>query len=140
MRVKPRRRNLSEAAVVAVAVLILLPGLSRSEAADKSSLRSINGMKLKASANGRYFVDQDGKPFFNRPLRASKNPNYFEDASGNPLILCGSHTWNTLQDWGTNGSPQPVDLDAYVGFLKAHGHNFTLLWYVELPKFRGLPC
>jgi hypothetical protein len=74
-----------------------------------------------------------------RPLRASKNPNYFEDATGKPLILCGSHTWNTLQDWGTNGVTQPVDFDAYVRFLKAHGHNFTLLWYVELPKFRGLP-
>ncbi|HMJ65022.1 MAG TPA: hypothetical protein VK615_06700, partial [Candidatus Binatia bacterium] len=34
------------------------------------------------------------------PLRQSRNPNYFEDASGTPLILCGSQTWNTLQDWG----------------------------------------
>src|SRR5215510_10760165 len=25
---------------------------------------SVKGMKLKVSANGRYFVDQDGKPFF----------------------------------------------------------------------------
>ena len=39
----------------------------------------------------------------NGPLRPSRNPNYFEDASGTPLILCGSHSWNTLQDWGTNG-------------------------------------
>jgi hypothetical protein len=73
------------------------------------------------------------------PLRASKNPNYFEDADGNPLILCGSHTWNTLQDWGTNGSVRPVDFDAFVRFLQAHGHNFTLLWYTELPTVHGLP-
>jgi len=26
--------------------------------------KSVKGMKLKVSANGRYFVDQDGKPFF----------------------------------------------------------------------------
>jgi len=26
-----------------------------------------------------------------------------------------------------------------VGFLKAHGHNFTLLWCTELSKFRKLP-
>jgi hypothetical protein len=26
--------------------------------------RSVKGLKLKVSANGRYFVDQDGKPFF----------------------------------------------------------------------------
>src|SRR5437660_12534445 len=25
---------------------------------------SVKGLKLKASPNGRYFVDQDGKPFF----------------------------------------------------------------------------
>jgi hypothetical protein len=73
------------------------------------------------------------------PLRPSKNPNYFEDASGTPLILCGSHTWNTLQDWGTDGTLRPLDFDAFVNFLKAHGHNFTLLWYTELPTFHGLP-
>jgi hypothetical protein len=73
------------------------------------------------------------------PLRHSRNPNYFEDASGNPLVLCGSHSWNTLQDWGTDGSIQTLNFDAFVGFLKAHGHNFTLLWCTELPTFRRLP-
>ena len=67
------------------------------------------------------------------------NANYFEDAHGAPLILCGSHSWNTLQDWGTDGLVRPLDFDAFVRFLEAHGHNFTLLWCVELPKFRGLP-
>jgi hypothetical protein len=74
-----------------------------------------------------------------RPLKASKNPNYFEDASGNPIVLCGSHSWNTLQDWGSNGAIQTLDFNAFVSFLKAHGHNFTLLWSTELPKFHGLP-
>src|SRR5262245_33723323 len=73
------------------------------------------------------------------PLRASKNPNYFQAAGGTSLILCGSHTWNTLQDWGTNGSLEPLDFHTFVGFLKAHEHNFTFLWYTELPTFRGLP-
>ncbi len=73
------------------------------------------------------------------PLRHSKNPNYFADARGNPLILCGSHSWNTLQDWGSNGTPRPLDFPAFVRFLRAHGHNFTLLWCTELPTFRGLP-
>jgi len=76
----------------------------------------------------------------NGPLKASKNPNYFEDASGKPLILCGSQTWNTLQDWGADSVVRPpLDFDAFVRFLKAHGHNFTLLWFTELPAFRGLP-
>jgi uncharacterized repeat protein (TIGR01451 family) len=73
------------------------------------------------------------------PLSASANPNYFKDASGTPLILNGSHAWNNLQDWGSNGSLQTLDFNAYVSFLVAHGHNFTLLWYVELPKFCNLP-
>jgi len=74
-----------------------------------------------------------------RPLAASDNPHYFKDANGTTLILTGSHTWNTLQDWGTGGSPQALDFDAFVKFLRAHGHNFTLLWTVEMPKFCGLP-
>jgi hypothetical protein len=73
------------------------------------------------------------------PLVASPNPNYFQDASGTPLILNGSQTWNTLQDWGIDGTLQPTDFDAFVKFLVAHGHNFTLLWYTELPKFCNFP-
>jgi hypothetical protein len=74
------------------------------------------------------------------PLKISKSPNYFEDASGVPLVLCGSHTWNNLQDWGTNGTVPPLDFDAFVSFLRAHGHNFTLLWSTELPQFTNLPA
>src|SRR5208282_2344207 len=72
-------------------------------------------------------------------LTVSSNPHYFQDASGNPLILNGSQTWNTLQDWGAGGAVQTLDFDAFVKFLTAHGHNFTLLWTVELPKFCGQP-
>jgi hypothetical protein len=80
-----------------------------------------------------------GQPAISGPLRPSRNPNYFEDAGGTPIILCGSHSWNTLQDWGHHGTVRELDFGAFVHFLAAHGHNFTLLWCVELPKFRGLP-
>src|SRR5438034_4327157 len=73
------------------------------------------------------------------PLVASGNPNYFKDANGTVLILNGSQTWNTLQDWGSNGSLQTLDFKAFVDFLAAHGHNFTLLWTTEMPKFCGFP-
>ena len=73
------------------------------------------------------------------PLAASENPNYFRDAKGNVLILNGSQTWNTLQDWGSGGSPQALDFPAFIRFLAGHGHNFTLLWRVEMPKFCSLP-
>src|SRR6266542_604611 len=73
------------------------------------------------------------------PLVVSGNPNYFKDANGVPLILNGSQTWNTLQDWGSGESLQALDCKAFVNFLTAHGHNFTLLWTTEMPKFCGLP-
>jgi Putative collagen-binding domain of a collagenase len=73
------------------------------------------------------------------PLVVSANPNYFKDANGTVLILNGSQTWNTFQDWGSNGSFQELNFDAFVKFLVAHGHNFTLLWITELPKFCGFP-
>jgi len=74
------------------------------------------------------------------PLRAlPANPGYFTDGSGKAVYLTGSHTWNTLQDWGTDGAVQPTDFTAFVNMLVAHNHNFTLLWATELPKFHGLP-
>src|SRR5262245_15363635 len=73
------------------------------------------------------------------PLTQSANPNYFRDTTGRAIVLAGSHTWNNLQDWGANGTLQPLDFAAHVGFLAAHGHNFTLLWRTELPRFCGLP-
>jgi len=73
------------------------------------------------------------------PLTVSRNPNYFKDAKGGALILNGSHTWNTLQDWGSQGSLRTLDFPAFVNFLTAHGHNFTLLWTTEMPKFCGFP-
>jgi hypothetical protein len=74
------------------------------------------------------------------PLTASGNPNYFKDANGTVLVLSGSQTWNTLQDWGGNGSLATLDFNAYVSFLTTHGHNFTLLWTTEMPKFCGFPA
>jgi hypothetical protein len=73
------------------------------------------------------------------PLTAWSNPNYFKDANGVVLILNGSQTWNTFQDWGSNGSVRTLDFNAFVNFLTMHGHNFTLLWITELPKFCNLP-
>jgi Putative collagen-binding domain of a collagenase len=74
------------------------------------------------------------------PLKAlATNPHYFTDGSGRAVYLTGSHTWNDLQDWGTNDSIQPLDFGEYVKMLTAHHHNFTLLWTVELPTFSNLP-
>src|SRR6185369_7209285 len=68
----------------------------------------------------------------------SGNPRWLGDGTGNAVFLSGSHTWNNLQDWGTNASPRAFDFASYVSMLTAHGHNFTILWRTELPKFCGL--
>jgi hypothetical protein len=74
------------------------------------------------------------------PLRTfASNPNYFSDGTGKAIYLTGSHTWNTLQDWGTSDSVRPLDFQTFVQMLVAHHHNLTLLWTTELPTFRGLP-
>jgi hypothetical protein len=68
------------------------------------------------------------------PLKQSAtNPNYFVDPSGKAVLLAGSQTWNTFQDAATGGSPVALDFTAYVNFLKAHGHNVTILWKKDLP-------
>jgi hypothetical protein len=74
------------------------------------------------------------------PLQTlSTNPHYFTSGHGKAIYLTGSQTWNTLQDWGTNGLVRRLDFDAFVKMLVSHRHNFTLLWTTELPKFRALP-
>lgn len=90
---------------------------------------TFSGIRLKAqSAAGSSAQPITGE------LTVSRNPHYFQDANGKALILNGSQTWNTLQDWGAGGAVQTLDFDAFVKFLTAHGHNFTLLWTVEIAK------
>ena len=94
----------------------------------------LSGLRLNAPC----VAESSARPITG-PLTVSANPHYFKDANGAALILNGSQTWNTFQDWGTEGSLQALDFDAFVNFLSRHGHNFTLLWTVEMPKFCGLP-
>lgn len=81
-----------------------------------------------------------GNPPITGPLSVSSNPRYFQDPSGRVVLLNGSQTWNTFQDWGTDGAIQSLDFEAFVKFLSDHGHNFTLLWRVEQPRFCNLPA
>ena len=74
------------------------------------------------------------------PLVVSQsNPRYFtvaSDAEERAVYLTGSHIWNNFHDGMGPGSacadtPEPFDFDAYLAFLKAHGHNFIRLWRWE---------
>src|SRR5438128_6759590 len=62
-------RTRFHAIVLSGLLLILtavLPGRAdeRGQPEKQTGSRSVRGLQLKVSANGRYFVDQDGKPFF----------------------------------------------------------------------------
>jgi hypothetical protein len=74
------------------------------------------------------------------PLIVSQsNPRYFtvaSDAEQKAVYLTGSHIWNNFHDGMGPGAacaetPEPFDYDAYLAFLKEHGHNLIRLWRWE---------
>ena len=70
------------------------------------------------------------------PLRVHPdNRRYFTDGRGKAIYLSGAHTWNNLQDLGTNDPPQAFDFPAYLDFLEQHHLNFIRLWRWELTKY-----
>jgi hypothetical protein len=74
------------------------------------------------------------------PLVVSEtNPRYFtvaSDPDGKAIYLTGSHIWNNFHDGMGPGSDcaetvEQFDFDAYLRFLKEHGHNFIRFWRWE---------
>lgn len=74
------------------------------------------------------------------PLVVSKsNPRYFTvatEADEKAIYLTGSHIWNNFHDGMGPGpdcdeTPEEVDFDAYLQFLKEHNQNFIRLWRWE---------
>jgi hypothetical protein len=59
-----------------------------------------------------------------------RNPRYFTDGSGRAILLTGSHTWTTLQDWGVD-TVQTFDFASYLDFLERYHHNFIRMWAWE---------
>jgi hypothetical protein len=71
---------------------------------------------------------------------SAANPRYFTVASGGAagkaVYLTGSHIWNNLHDGLGPGPscvepPEHNDYQAYLTFLRDHGHNFIRLWRWE---------
>lgn len=59
------------------------------------------------------------------------NRRYLQDADGDVLYLTGSHFWNDFQDWGTTDPPPKQDIESFLDFLQANGHNFLRGWTWE---------
>jgi hypothetical protein len=98
---------------------------------------SLERMKVKISSE-----PAAGPGVATGPLVVSDaNPRYFSTASGSELVyLTGSHIWNNFHDGLGPGAdcgdcPEQNDYDAYLQFLKGHGHNFIRLWRWE--QFRS---
>ena len=69
------------------------------------------------------------------PLVVGSNKHWFVDTTGKAVVLSGTHTWNTFQDLAQVSPPSPAfDFSSYVSFLKAYGHNVTILWRKDLPS------
>jgi len=66
------------------------------------------------------------------PLVASANPNYFKDANGSVLILNGSQTWNTFQDWGST--------DTSKRWISTISSNSSARTVITLPCCGPLRC
>ena len=107
----------------------------RALAALAVALLAFFSLAIQSMAQGVWELN----PPITSELVLSSNHHYFSDGNGHAVLLAGSQTWNTLQDWGTGGAVEPLDFGQFQRFLSAHGHNFTLLWSVEAPKFCNLP-
>lgn len=72
------------------------------------------------------------------PLVQSTNTNFFKRPDGKTIVLVGSHTWDDTQDTSESSSiPEAFDFTGFVSFLQSHGHNVTILWHKDLPKYCG---
>jgi len=95
------------------------------------------GPALESSADPLTGPDAAAGPL----VVSAANPRYFTVASGDAtgekaVYLTGSHIWNNLHDGlGPGGScaerPERNDYQAYLAFLRDHGHNFIRLWRWE---------
>lgn len=64
-------------------------------------------------------------------VRCAADPRYFARPDGKRVLLAGSHTWDTIQDFRTSEATPRFDFPAFVAWLQANGHNFTRLWRWE---------
>jgi hypothetical protein len=69
----------------------------------------------------------------NGPLKVCEgNRRYFADASGRAVLMTGSHTWATLQDYDP---ANPFDFRAMLEKSRAYGHSFIRMWAWEQARW-----
>jgi hypothetical protein len=118
--------------VIAVAVLCMVEAIGSTAAPG-----TVTAMNATPSTGPLTGPDAAAGPV----VVSEANPRYFtigsaNDAGERVVYLTGSHIWNNFHDGLGPGAecaetPEQNNYDAYLAFLKDHGHNFIRLWRWE---------
>jgi len=117
-----------------ILALLCLHAAAAKPAADEWQQPAFCGAPPPAGGSEAGSAAATGRAAATGPLRVHPaNPRYFADGSGRAILLTGSHTWDSLQDYtfARLPSPPPMDFAAYLAFLQGHNHNFFRLWAWE---------
>src|SRR5262249_8313780 len=100
-----------------MAALLLTVGGNAASAAD-SPPRSVKDLQLKVSPNGRYFIDQDGKPFFYlgdtcwllfQRLNQREVEDYLQDRAGKGFTVIQAYVLRGLGKKHPDGNSSLLD-------------------------------
>jgi hypothetical protein len=102
----------------------LLTGVyGKSATPDDALARSVKNLKLRVSANGRYFVDQDGKPFFylgdtcwllfQRPNREEVD-EYLKDRAAKGFTVIQAYVLRGLGEKHPDGNSSLLDATPFI--------------------------
>src|SRR6266581_124330 len=104
--------------VRALATGLLLAVCGHAAGPDDAPARSVKNLKLRVSANGRYFVDQNGKPFFylgdtcwllfQRPNRAELD-EYLKDRAAKGFTVIQAYVLRGLDKKHADGNSSLLD-------------------------------
>ncbi len=90
------------------------------EAPDEAPQRSVKGLKLRVSPNGRYFIDQHGKPFFYlgdtawlmfQRLNHQEVEEYLNDRAGKGFTVIQAYVLRGLDAQNPDGATALIDRD-----------------------------
>jgi len=118
-------------------------GAGQDSAPDASETAAASGTETSSSETSEPTAAQDASDSTaptatSGPLRTEPGGRHFVDRNGRAVLLVGSHTWITLEEWGDSADAiPPFDFDGYLDYLVANHHNFFRLWTWE--QFQGVP-
>src|SRR5512142_3134878 len=118
-----RRIHLGLIALSPITMALLMAAPGSASTPEAAPARSVKNLKLKVSANGRYFVDQDGKPFFylgdtcwllfQRPNREELD-EYLQDRAGKGFTVIQAYVIRGLGKKHPDGNSSLLDTTPFI--------------------------